>query len=159
MSMVQRWSALLAWGAVVMVGVSGCGPKHVGPPTAKVSGVVTMGGKPLEGAEVHFITETFAGSVGKTNAEGRYTLPTGAAIGANKVFITKMEGGSGMDFNNPDEGMDAGQLDAMATGGGPAPGVVLPKELVPEDYSKPEKTLLKFDVPAGGTDAANFDIP
>ncbi len=60
---------------------------------ATVAGTVTLGGKPLADAEVYFYTDKFTG-FGKTNAEGKYILAQGAAIGPNKVYISKIEGGA-----------------------------------------------------------------
>ena len=50
-----------------------------------------MGGEPVEGVEVYFYTEKFTGYA-TTNAEGKFRLVQGAAIGKNKVFFSKLEG-------------------------------------------------------------------
>jgi len=122
---------------VVTAIFSGCGAG-----TTSVSGVVTLDGKPVEGASVSFtpVAEKdggVGGSYGKTDAEGRYTLRTvagdrtGAAVGKHKVTITL----SKSDPNNPE---------------GAA------KELIPAKYNT--KSELTFDVPSGGTDSANFEL-
>jgi hypothetical protein len=110
--------------------------------TAKVSGVVSLDGHPVEGATVSFTPASgdgsgVGGSYGKTNAEGKYSLRTvngdhpGAAVGKHKVTISLSKG----DPNNP-EG-DA-------------------KEVIPARYNS--KSELTYDVPPGGTDKANFEL-
>ena len=117
--------------------VSGCGG---GP--ASVSGVVTLDGKPVEGATVTFNPASgdgggLGGSYGKTDAEGRYTLRTvaadkpGAAVGKHKVTISAAKA----DPANPE---------------GAA------KDLIPAKYNV--KSDLTFDVPSGGTDKADFAL-
>ncbi|MBO0697846.1 MAG: carboxypeptidase regulatory-like domain-containing protein [Zavarzinella sp.] len=130
---MRTWPAALA----VVLAVAGCGGS-----TGRVSGVVTLDGQPLEGATVSFSPVSageVGGSTGKTDAKGRYTLRTvlgdspGAAVGKHKVTISLYR----ENPNNPDQ---AG------------------KELVPPRYSDPARTELTFDVPAGGTDKANFEL-
>lgn len=134
---VNRW---WAYGlAVALLAVVGCGGG-----TAAVSGVVTMDGKPLEGAVVTFSPiggdpeGGVGGSSGRTDAEGRYSLKTvlsersGASVGKHRVMISQFKGG---DPKNPE-------------GGG--------KEAVPLRYN--HNTELTFDVPAGGTAQANFEL-
>ena len=122
----------------VLAAVAGCGSS-----TASVSGVVTLDGKPLEGASVSFAPASgdgggVGGSSGKTDAQGRYTLRTvvgdksGAAVGKHKVTISLYK----EDPKNPD-----------GAGG---------KELVPAKYNV--KSDLTFDIPSGGTDKADFAL-
>jgi hypothetical protein len=131
-----RLARLLRGLAVVAaLGVAGCG----GGPAA-VSGVVTLDGQPLDGAVVTFTptaADEVGGSSGKTDAQGRYTLRTvlgdkaGASVGKHKVAVSLYK----ENPKNPDQ---AGS------------------ERVPQRYN--QKTELTFDVPAGGTDKANFDL-
>lgn len=128
----------LITGLLVAAAVSagGCG----GGPAA-VSGVVTLDGKPVEGASVSFAPSGadggIGGSYGKTDAQGRYELRTvigdrsGAAPGKHKVAISL----SKPDPNNPE---------------GAA------KDLIPAKYNT--KSDLTFEVPAGGTDKADFTL-
>ena len=127
---LARVAALLAFA------VAGCG----GGNTANVSGVVTLDGKPLDGAAVTFTPTTggdIGGSTARTDAQGRYTLRTvsgdkpGAALGNHRVAVS-------LSKENPKN------QDLAVT------------DVVPARYN--QKTELKFDVPAGGTDAANFDL-
>ncbi len=151
--------------AICVFGVAGCGGGG-GPDTADVSGTITLDGKPLAGADVHFIGENFAG-YGKTNAEGKYELVQGALAGDNKVTISKIDesripGAGAVQFSdNPDDGMDAGQMEAMvdpAASAGGARRMNMTGETIPAHYSDPDKTQLMFVVPPGGTDSADFKL-
>lgn len=132
--MRQLISGLLV---AVAAAVSGCGGG-----TASVSGVVTLDGKPVEGASVSFAPVSgdgggIGGSYGKTDAQGRYELRTvvgdrsGAAPGKHKVTISL----SKPDPKNP-EGAE--------------------KNLIPAKYNT--KSDLTFEVPTGGTDKADFTL-
>jgi hypothetical protein len=129
------------------LGCSGSKPYR----TAAVSGRVTLDGKPLAGARLTFTPERTARdgllsgpeSHGETNADGRYSLTTvfkdrGATVGRNRVMITtrRLERPS----DNPD---------------GPVREVA--PEQVPGKYFT-EKAPLYFDVPAGGTNSADFEL-
>jgi hypothetical protein len=137
------------------IGLAGCGG---GPPeihdTVDVSGTVTVDGKPVEGVEVHFMTDTFAG-FGTTDSAGKYQLVQGAVPGENKVFFSKMEGGSiALD---PDAGIDEFQLKMAAEAQGTNPQDIA-HDIIPEQYRDPEKTKLKFPVPESGTNSADFKL-
>src|SRR4029077_9027873 len=82
------------WSLVSLVLVSalitGCGKS--GPAIARVSGTVTHGGHPVSRIEVNFDPENGRPSVGRTDADGNYTLDydrerKGALIGTHKVWI------------------------------------------------------------------------
>jgi predicted small lipoprotein YifL len=83
----------LASTLLVVLLIAGCGTG--GPTIAPVSGVVTLDGKPVEGAAVGFIA-VGDGPVanGSTDAQGRYTLTcmnqSGAVVGDYKVVVSKM---------------------------------------------------------------------
>lgn len=82
--------SLLVIAAVVWLG--GC--TESGPKVAKVTGLVTMDGKPLPGARLDFHPEGEGrNSGGVTDEEGRYELHysvsrMGAVLGTHKVFIS-----------------------------------------------------------------------
>jgi hypothetical protein len=125
----------------------GCGQPYK---VAQVSGKVSMDGKPLPKALVTFVPmgskENDAPGPtawGATDDEGRYSLSItpakpGAVVGKCRIFITTIHSDPAV-----------GDRDA----GGPVRRV---RDKVPEKYNK--KTELVFDVPAGGTDQANFDL-
>jgi hypothetical protein len=62
------------WLIAAALVVAGCGPK--GPDVQFVEGVVTLDGKPLDGATVTFavVDKTGIPAAGKTDAEGRFRL-------------------------------------------------------------------------------------
>ncbi len=128
-----RLAMWLAW--ALALGVTGCG----GEPIAKVSGVVRLDGQPAENISVTFTPKPNAkgevlSSSGLTNADGRYDLKVtitgqvGAVVGMHRVTLALV---------GPPSSDDSGLRDD-------AP--VLP----PHDFS--------FDVPAAGSDAADFEL-
>lgn len=141
--------------------LTGCSDTDPAPETVGVSGTIYLNDEPLANAEVRFITEGFS-SFGQTGPDGRYELVQGAVPGVNTVAISKMEGGGDFEIN-PDEGMDAGQLEAMQmgmdTGGGSGrPAVDIPRQVIPADYSDPSTSKLTYTVPEGGTTSADLRI-
>jgi hypothetical protein len=121
--------------------LAGCGSDK----TAPVSGRITVNGNPLANASVTFAPiggkdnqEPGPSSAAITDADGHYTLKLigqegrGAMIGKHKVRIALQE-----------------ELDTTAD------EPVKLKQL-PLHYNG--QTKLEFDVPAGGTESANFDL-
>jgi hypothetical protein len=131
----------------LLLAAAGCGsePYKVAP----VSGTVTLDGKPLANAWVTFMPvgskenpNPGPTSAGKTDASGRYTLAIepgrpGAVVGAHKVSINTQGG----DAKGDDR--DAG-------------GPRAPREKLPDVYNT--RTTLTCDVPAAGTEAADFPL-
>ncbi len=139
---------LLAVGALAVVGCGGGGPKA--PKPVPVSGTVYLDGKPLANATVRFNSATFMGE-GKTNDQGKYELVQGASPGDNVITVSQT-----IEGLNPEEGMD---LEQMAAAGGVPPGMKAPpKSIIPADYGDPSKSNIKFNVPEGGTDGADFRL-
>ena len=120
---------------------AGCSKQKIAP----VSGRILLNGKPLTNASVTFTPvggkdnmEPGPSSAGKTDADGRYVLELigqdgkGAMIGKHKVRIALLsELPTSEDRPDP-----LGQLPLKYNG----------------------QTTLEFEVPAGGSDAANFDL-
>ncbi len=141
---VRTWFAgcsVLAGALLVCAGCGGTGYK-----VAPVSGRVTLDDNPLVGASVNFVpldgskdNNVGAGSYGKTDADGRYSLKliendkAGAAVGRHQVRISLAQ-----------------QSDPSSES-----SVVVDK--VPERYRSSE-TSLTFEVPAGGTKEADFKL-
>ena len=105
-----------------------------------VSGVVTIDGKPVDQASVHFYPTTGRASVGYTDKNGHYTLGytrsiKGAEIGDHKVTITP-ELTSGQDVG------DEGPPKRIVPGD-------LRKEMLPSRYGDRKKTDLTRTVVAG----------
>lgn len=126
--------------------VSGCGGDQV--KIAPVSGQVTLNGEPLANAAVLFSpvttgpsVETGPSSGGNTDAKGHYVLSLivpdkktkGAVIGQHKVRIYLIQ--------KDDPANDK-----------PKPFTQLPSRYNARD------TELEFDVPAAGTESANFAL-
>jgi hypothetical protein len=120
---------------------TGCGSSKYAP----VSGRILVNGKPLAKASVTFApiggkgnTEPGPSSAAITDEDGRYTLKligpegNGAVIGKHKVSVALLDERSTAD-DSP----------------------VKIKQLPPKYHGQ---TILEFDVPAGGTEAADFDL-
>jgi hypothetical protein len=137
-----RWTLLVSLGLATLF--AGCEQRPYG--LAPVSGVVTLDGNPVPGAQVSFQPQGGSGnenpgpgSAGVCDDSGRYVLTTirnepGAVPGSHAVRIygpkTSVNSGSDTD----------------------APGK---KELFPPRYNF--QTELTFDVPPEGTTSANFE--
>lgn len=126
----------------LLASLTGCG---AGAKVEPVSGTVTLNGKPLPNAVVRFMPKPQEDpqavkmlAMGETDDQGRYTLqvfdgPAGAVVGVNRVTISTAK--------SIDDGTEEGARTP---------------EKVPPKYNS--QTTLEFEVPAGGTDSANFDL-
>ncbi len=118
----------------VSVGCWGTGS----PPLGAVTGIVTLDGKPVSGARVTFQPRDGGrGSVGMTDAEGKYKLnyrqgEPGAVVGLHSVSITTAERESRDKDSKPSES----------------------RESIPNSYN--EQTTLTAEVEPGGTE---IDFP
>jgi hypothetical protein len=135
----------LAFVATVICVVAGCQPAAK---TASVSGSVTFDGQPLAGVHVSFEPiapegklDAGGGSYAITDADGKYMLllvdgeRPGAVVGKHRVEITARS-------EVPDD------IDL--------PVRPVPKVIIPDRYSR--NSELTFEVPPGGTAAANFNL-
>ncbi len=134
---------------VLVASLVGCGSSEFVP----VTGVVTLDGKPVEGASVifHRLDGDGESSVAATNAEGRFSLTTeekpGAWIGSYEVAVRKVrtEG-----FPQIAEPVEVGKV--LAEGEGALSGLVSETTNITEIWSVPKKygtfetSKLKFDV-------------
>jgi hypothetical protein len=150
---------LFALAVLMSVSAVGCGDGNLAP----VSGRVTMDDKPLAGATVSFIPDSDPKkkappvAIGKTDADGRFTLTIpsdrgdrkGAIVGKCKVSITLIEEVEPGQQKEPPRGKakdkDAGHAESSSS-----------VNHIPERYNS--KTELTFEVPAKGTADANFDL-
>ncbi|HET6572813.1 MAG TPA: hypothetical protein VFG68_04365 [Fimbriiglobus sp.] len=140
--------------AALLAGCSG------GPDLARVSGVVKLDGKPYPNAVVSFQPigggdmNPGKGSMGVTDANGRYELlydgrTKGAVPGKHAVRISTMPG-RGTDEPPPETGTPDGIIEPK----GAKPNLEF--DPIPMEWN--EKSTKTYDVPAEGTDQANFDI-
>jgi hypothetical protein len=142
-------TALVGLLAVSLTGCSSGGPQY-----ANVSGVVTFNGKPYKSGIVKFQPvgtkdnpNPGRGSYAHTDENGRFKLVvddkiTGATIGKHRVFITTVRESR---IPDPDP--------ALGTPDGSAKVQIDP---IPAEWNS--SSTKEFDVPAAGTDKANFDI-
>jgi hypothetical protein len=120
----------------------GCGPKPA--ETIPVSGLVTLDGQPLSGANVIFVPQGETkgnGGLGTTNADGRFEArlndnrsdkgQLGLFAGSYKVLVSKMVNPDGTPFVASE---DVAPIDSNA------------KELLPEKFSHYEQTMLSADI-------------
>jgi hypothetical protein len=138
-------------GPLLLVVLAGCGAKPY--EVARVSGRVTLDGKPLSKASITFVPQATKDNIAPgptaaafTDDDGRYTLAIdkdtpGSVVHKCRIFITSLIGdGTGFDPNDDRPGDPRRR----------------PRDRVPEKYNT--KTELVFDVPPGGTEQANFDL-
>jgi hypothetical protein len=157
---MKSWIALLLCGLSVVA--VGCGPSGAKP--VKVTGKVNLNGKPVEGAEVTFLSTTGGRSAsGKTESDGSFKLTTlktgdGAVPGDYKVTVTKVSsksGGTTTDVASGQYGADYGaMMEAAATGN---MSKVMNND-VPEKYGKAADSGLKATVMANETNEFEFDL-
>jgi hypothetical protein len=124
-----------------MLFLSGCGSKYQ---TAPVSGTVKMNGKPFANAAMTF--QPIGGgmaSIGVTGADGRYSLAfldsgvEGAIVATHRVIIRTHK-----KANTEDTSSDL--------------SVPSERDPIPRRYN--DATELTMEVPADGTESADFDL-
>jgi hypothetical protein len=142
--MVFRLQVLTGALSLAACCIAGCGPKN----TAKVDGVITLNGKPLEDIRVLFqpqnqTSETAAiGSFGLTDSEGRFSLKfsdtqaDGAAVGMHTVILADK-------LTEGEEDSDAGDI-----GKGP-------RSRIPPKYTRQPPT---FEVKPGVVNQAEIEL-
>ena len=147
--------------SLAALGFSGCGEKPV-----PVNGIVTLDGKPVEGATVTFGTDDGKRSYGGfTDASGAFSLSGGGVLGAlpgtYKVTVTKskkIEGSDGMEAGNSDAMKQMEKMAKESKGSNKGPGgmmpgggtgvVAPPKSELPSVYATMKSTTLTVTVPA-----------
>lgn len=136
---------------------SGCGP--AGPATQAVSGVVTLDGKPVEGATVTFSPSSSTGAFasGITKADGRFSLNAavagakagaGTLVGEYRVSVLKVES---PEVSRTDDPNAPGYDPLASVTAKPA----APKYVVPKAYGDPAASGLSAKVEKGG---GSFDF-
>ena len=145
----------LAWAVVLPCLLAGCGGAEY--EVVPVSGRVTLDGKPLADVGLMFVPLSEGrdnpnigpGSLGRTDADGRFALQTvrgeDGAVTAKHIVRMSMASDGGAEEGS-DEFTPEGDVKRKPT----ATKSKLPQHAV--DGS------LTFDVPAAGTDQANFHL-
>jgi hypothetical protein len=129
--------------ACALVLTSGCGSS--GPETGEVKGIVQLDGEPLTSGIVTFTPQGGRSATGFIKSDGTYRLTTyhdgdGALPGKHTVTITP--GGTGPQAK-PDYESDR-------------PSAV--KSPIPAKYANPADSDLEFEVKAGETNHADFEL-
>lgn len=128
--------------------LAGCGGDHARPvKTEKVTGVVTVGGNPIQGAIVGFHSEKVRVATGTTDAKGKFRLTTyqtgdGAVPGTHKVSITYSLDPEAVVSNDPESLAKA----------------VEAKNRIPAKYNNPETSGLSKEVKAGENNHFEFEL-
>jgi hypothetical protein len=116
----------------------GCGQR-----LTPVTGRVTFEGQPLAGAEVKFLRAEGPPASGTTDADGRFTLSTGAQRGAARgsyaVSVVKLSYDLAGSSASP---VDVAKLKMYQGGKIPAP----PRSAIPWKYGEASGSGLKADV-------------
>jgi hypothetical protein len=145
---------LITFAVLSIATLAGCG----GPKYVPVSGVVKLNGQPCANAMVTFQPIATAdnsspgrGSAGKTDAEGRFKLVCdgtidGALIGKHRVRI----------MSEPQQTVAANTRGGGSSDETKPAAPVPPMNVIPVEWYGGEGK--EFEVPAKGTDQANFDI-
>lgn len=145
---------MLFSGLVVACFIVGCGSDA--PPTVPVTGIVTLDGKPIEGATVNFLSEnTSIAASGQTDAEGKFSIKTfigansvdGAIVGVHKVSVVKTES-SGQ--NAPTDPEEIKKMMAEMTTNPAITSQIKSKAVIPEKYNNPTMSNLTATVSDAG---------
>ena len=144
--------------AVVLGILAGCGGGGAElPATSPVSGTVTRGGKPVEGAVVRFYLEDKADrpATGTTGSDGKFKLTTfntndGAQLGAHKVTVTAAvaSGATEPAVYDPSNA-DAAQFEMAETKS---------ENAIPAIYASPATTPLKQTVSEAGPNEFTLEL-
>ena len=150
---------------VTILSLAGCGDSSIAP----VSGKVTVAGEPVEGIRLVFSPKLIDDeknpgpwSSGLTNSAGEYTLETryknsGAVVGKHTVAFV---------YDDVDNIFLYKERRREAKGDGDQAAFAAAQKDI-DDYLARQKARPKsagdytetFEVPAGGTTEANFDLP
>jgi hypothetical protein len=145
----------------------GCGGGGGSLDTVPISGVVTLDGTPVEGANVVFAPTSGDGSAasGVTDSSGRYQLTTqdpndGALPGSYMVMISKSTVGQDATTEAVKPGMSSEEatkaaMEAFEAGGQAEPEFV---DELPAKYKNPSTSGFTADVAKGGQTEFDFAL-
>jgi len=153
---MNRFLAIVSASCVLCFIGSGCGES--GPALGKVTGKVTLDGKPQANVAVTFMPTAGGGAAsGITDASGNYELShtggKGAPVGKNKVAVTTVQQSKAtVDMSQIPS--DSPEYAKMASGKNADYNVKF-TEPIPEKYNV--KTELEFDIKSG-SQVINLDL-
>lgn len=140
--MTRREATPVAAAMALLVALGGCGGPGR-PATYPAGGVVSYGGRPLEGAAVTFMPKNGRIATGQTDAQGAFELTTfeandGAIAGEHVVLVSKRE-----KMVDPDM---------------PSSPYEMTRESLPPRYSNPAESGLTATVESGGENRFEFEL-
>ncbi len=119
------------------------------PKVYPASGIVTLDGKPLDGATVQYMSQAHdLAAAGSTDAQGRFKLTTynaddGAVEGAHKVVVKKTA------YEEKKTKYDSPQERSVA---------LMPKELLPMKYANSTTTPIEVTISTAGPNEATIEV-
>jgi hypothetical protein len=138
---------------VALLGMTfGCQKGDDRPATYAVTGTVTQGGTPVEGAMVNFSpTGDGQAASGTTDASGKYSLTTfaagdGAVPGEYAVTVLKYEGGGQATDSGGTDTLDEYDAEYSPEEEDKGGGDEEPENLLPSKYADPSTSELKATV-------------
>ena len=153
--------ALVAWSATLALAATGCSLSKDKP--VKVSGTVTLDGKPVAGAAVQFMRDGGSGppAHGQSKEDGSFVLTTyndgdGALPGDYKVLVT-WEEPPPPTFRTSDEKGPSREEVQRALDAHRAKLKKLNPVSIPPVYNDPNKTPLRQTVPSPGKVEISLD--
>ncbi|MEZ6064555.1 MAG: carboxypeptidase-like regulatory domain-containing protein [Planctomycetaceae bacterium] len=155
--------SLLKWLLIgaVMTPLAGCGSSSGKPAddVYPVTGRLTLGGKPVEGADLTFFNSAENRTAfGRTDADGNYQLTTFTANDgavAGEYVVTIMKGLPAPTVETPDVESAAYVPPGMHQSTDPTP----PKNSFPAMYADQASSGLKATVKSEGENVVNFELP
>jgi len=134
---------VVAFAALSLLALPGCGGGADSLKTVTVSGVVKYKGSPVADADIVFYPEKGPAGSAKSDAKGAYYLKTngqsGGTVGKNKVTVV------------------AAQANAIPPSDGRAMEFAA-KSTVPAKYSSEATTDLVIDVPSSGSSSLQLEL-
>ncbi len=147
--------------ALILATMLGCGDGGVsGPAFAPVSGVVTLDGKPVEGAAIIFSPKKEGTmSMAISDADGKFVMKSGsgrkgAAVGDHNVTVN-LSVSTEAEVKTTDDGLAPAMPNELGSDV-PKPKPARVGFIVPERYSKPG--ALSVTVPAGGLSGHKLEL-
>ena len=161
MSRLNNAIATCLLAAFVVPTLTGCGTSAGAPPEPvyPVSGVITLNGKPLVGADVTYLNqEKQRAAFGRTNEEGRYQLTTftqndGAVEGKSVVTVMKFEAAAP---SAPEPELDSEDYQPPGLGEDTGPQKI--SSDIPKQYADAATSGLFANVLTSGDNQFDFEL-